>query len=313
MIISLKKPRTPLAVATPIMRVLGAILITAGCTVKVPPPSPSPVPSDISAHPTATPSWTRLNGKGIIYIGERLNSEPGRTGTAFSGFDDALAKFLAGKLGYDDAHIERVDVTAATREKKLKEGKVQLVVATYTISPLREADVDFAGSYMVSDQGVMVRKRDEYRVASSADLPNNKIHPKLCTTKGSVQATDPAVNSDSTATYPQQCAEKVKTGEMFAFYSDLIVLQLVAKEYPDLSVVSVSDLGQRGYFGVGVQKRSPDCKRVAGYVREYLTQQWALDFKQYFSDVVRQSSDFESIYKPAASLSDQYTHCEATV
>ena len=98
----------------------------------------------------------------------------------FVGFDVDVARYVAAKLGVRPDHITFVPVTSATRETALENGSVDMVFATYSITPERETKVTFGGPYYVAHQDTMVR-RDETAIQNVHDLKGKR----LCAVAGS--------------------------------------------------------------------------------------------------------------------------------
>jgi glutamate transport system substrate-binding protein len=73
----------------------------------------------------------------------------------YSGFDVDVANYVANKLGA--TKINFVPTLSANREAFLQQGKVDMVVATYSITPERQKVVSFAGPYYVAHQDILVR------------------------------------------------------------------------------------------------------------------------------------------------------------
>jgi glutamate transport system substrate-binding protein len=92
----------------------------------------------------------------------------------YSGFDVDVAK----KLGA--TKINFVPTLSANREAFLQQGKVNLVVATYSITPERQEVVSFAGPYYVAHQDILVRASD-----NSIRKPGDLIGKKVCSSQGS--------------------------------------------------------------------------------------------------------------------------------
>ena len=122
-------------------------------------------------------------GKQTLRIGVKAD-EPGLglrlADGRFTGFDVDVATYVAGKLGVPPGRITFVPVTSATREKVLENGSVDMVVATYSITPERETLVTFAGPYYVAHQDTMVRA-DETAIRTVHDLKGKR----LCAAAGS--------------------------------------------------------------------------------------------------------------------------------
>lgn len=284
-----------------------SILLHTSCMIvtacAAPPAQPSPSPT---VRPPTSAARLPFDGKKLLYIGEKNDPALVPRGVdPFHGFDNSLADYIAKSLGVATQPIE---VTASTREQALQQDRAQLVIATYSVTQPRATQVDFAGIYLMSDQGVVVRKEDARGISSSADLPHDA--KKICTTTGSVQSRDQQLPSHS-ATYAQQCLGQVKDGTSFAVYSDLILLYHLARDEPSLAVVPVPDLGQRAYYGVGIKKGSPDCGRVAELVKQYLANQWTADFETYFQDIAIADPNFDIDYKPSPDLIRKFTNCTA--
>lgn len=120
-----------------------------------------------------------------IAIGIKFD-QPGlgqKTPQGYSGFDVDVATYVAKKLGYSADQIEWKESKSADRETMLQRGDVDFIAATYSITPKREAKVDFAGPYLLAHQDVLIRA-DDNSIKSPADL-NQK---KLCSVTGSTSA-----------------------------------------------------------------------------------------------------------------------------
>jgi glutamate transport system substrate-binding protein len=122
-------------------------------------------------------------GKQTLLIGVKAD-QPGlglrMADGRFVGFDVDVATYVAAKLGVQPDHITFLPVTSKTREKVLKNGSVDMVVATYSITPERGTLVTFAGPYYVAHQDTMVRA-DETAIHTVHDLKGKR----LCAAAGS--------------------------------------------------------------------------------------------------------------------------------
>src|SRR5207248_10597437 len=93
-----------------------------------------------------------------------------------------IAKIIARKLCGNDitGKLEFVETPSKIRETAIEDGRVDLVVATYTINDTRKQQVDFAGPYYIAGQDIMVRK-DENGIQGVTDLNGRKV----CSVQGS--------------------------------------------------------------------------------------------------------------------------------
>jgi glutamate transport system substrate-binding protein len=96
----------------------------------------------------------------------------------YTGFDVDVARYVAKKLGA--TKINFVATLSANREAFLQQGKVDLVVATYSVTPERQKIVSFAGPYYVAHQDILVRAND-----NSISKPDDLKGKKVCSGQGS--------------------------------------------------------------------------------------------------------------------------------
>lgn len=101
----------------------------------------------------------------------------------YAGFDIEIAKAVAKQLGKDESKIEFVTTVSANREPFIQQGKVDFVVASYTITDERKNKVSFAGPYYVAGQDLLVRS-DETAITGPDSLDGKKV----CSVTGSTPA-----------------------------------------------------------------------------------------------------------------------------
>ncbi|NDU77055.1 transporter substrate-binding domain-containing protein [Actinomadura sp. DSM 109109] len=124
-------------------------------------------------------------GKDALVIGVN-GDQPGlgerRADGSFAGFDVDIAKEVARRLGVPSGGVTFRRVTSATRERVLQNGEVDLVVASYSITPERKVKVSFAGPYYVAHQDILVRASDARSIRNIDGLKGRR----LCRVPGSV-------------------------------------------------------------------------------------------------------------------------------
>ena len=101
----------------------------------------------------------------------------------YTGFDVEIAKAVAKELGVDESKIEFVTTVSANREPFIQQGKVDFVVATYTINDDRKQKVSFAGPYYVAGQDLLVRSEE-----TAITGPDSIDGKKVCSVTGSTPA-----------------------------------------------------------------------------------------------------------------------------
>lgn len=103
----------------------------------------------------------------------------------YAGFDVDVATYVAKELGYKESDITWKEAPSADRENLIVNGDVDMIAATYSITPERKERVSFAGPYMVAHQDLLVRK-DYDEIKSKSDLNDAELN--LCSVTGSTSA-----------------------------------------------------------------------------------------------------------------------------
>lgn len=194
------------------------------------------------------------------------------------GFDPAVSEYvvnhIADKLGVRHPDITWRETPSAQRETLIDNGEVDMIAATYSINEARSKKVSFAGPYLVTYQGLLVRA-DDTSVQSLMDLNNGK---KLCSVSGStpaqnVKAQLSGVQLQEYDTY-SSCVEALRRGKVDALTTDETILAGYSARYPgEFKLVSMTyprdacvkgKLKKKGApfsterYGIGMAKDFPD-------------------------------------------------------
>jgi glutamate transport system substrate-binding protein len=169
------------------------------------------------------------------------------------GFDVEIAKIIAGEMGIQADKIQWVETVSANREPFLQQGKVDFVVATYTINDKRKKVIDFAGPYYVAGQDIMVKKGNPLGIKGPEDLSGKKV----CSVTGSTPAENirtkyPGAKLTEFDVY-SKCAEALKNGQVDAVTTDnVILLGLISKDQEAFELVGKPFTEEP--YGIGVKK-----------------------------------------------------------
>lgn len=232
-----------------ILAVVGTVVMLAGACGGDDNGGAVEPPKDESTTATATtaaakaPSFpagstmATLQQKGKIVVGVKFD-QPGfgfQTPSGVVGFDAEMAKIVAaalfgGKLADAAKQIEFVESKTPVREQFIEQGKVDIVVATYTINDARKLVVDFAGPYWISHQDIMV-KSDNTTIKAVKDLNGKRV----CSVQGStslknLSAQAPQAKTDITFDAYSKCAEAMGDGRVDAVTTDDSILAGLAKD-----------------------------------------------------------------------------------
>jgi len=177
-----------------------------------------------------------------------------KEGSDYKGFDVDVAKYVAKELGHKEGDITFVQAPSAQRETLIKTGQVDMVVATYSITDKRKAEVSFAGPYFIAGQDLLVRA-DETAITGRETLAGKK----LCSVKGSTSAQKvkdkyPGVQLQEFGTYSECVAALVSKG-VDALTTDNTILAGYAAQPQykgKLKVVGKTFSEER--YGIGIKK-----------------------------------------------------------
>ncbi|SHN45874.1 transporter substrate-binding domain-containing protein [Cryptosporangium aurantiacum] len=197
------------------------------------------------------------------------------------GFDIDVARYIAANLGYvGDDKIEWVPIdNVADRLKFLLQDKVDLVVASLSITEERKRSIAFAGPYLVIEQSVMVPEELKSEITTLQDLVDPRY--KVCTSTASTsekllaerRVPFVARNSD------KECFEGMQKGLYQAMSTDRSVLFGFQSEHEDqfqvldLKLATASNPGVEE-IGIGVSKKNPALRELVDY---YLYKSYAAD------------------------------------
>lgn len=178
------------------------------------------------------------------------------TGTP-EGFDVEIAKLIAAELGIPADKIEWVETVSANREPFLQQGRVDLVIATYTINDERKEIINFAGPYYVAGQALMVEKGNPDNIAEPEDLAGYKV----CSVEGSASSENirqlvPEADVVLFDSY-SKCADAVKNGQATALTTDNTILAGLSSLDPDAFELLDGTFTEEPY-GVGIPLEQED-------------------------------------------------------
>lgn len=176
--------------------------------------------------------------------------EPGAD--APSGFDIEIGRILAAELGIDDEGIKWTETVSDNREPFLQNNRVDLVIASYSITDERREVVGQAGPYYVTGQQLLVREEDAEKITSPEDTEGLKV----CSVTGStsLQRMEDEYGASPVpfATY-SECVDQLENGTVDAVTTDGAILLGYEAENPDeLQVVGEPFSEER--YGVGYNK-----------------------------------------------------------
>ena len=190
----------------------------------------------------------------------------GATDDVPAGLDIEIAKILIADLGIDPTsdNVEWKETISDNREPFLKAGEVDLVLASYSITDERRAEVGQAGPYFLTGQQLLVKK--DSGIASVDDLKGKEV----CSVTGSTSIE----NAEAEGMKPRgfdtysECRDQVLDGAINAMTTDGSILLGYAALNPDeLEVVGEPFSEER--IGVGYSPDTPEmCEWINGVLEK---------------------------------------------
>ncbi|PYN94247.1 MAG: amino acid ABC transporter substrate-binding protein [Candidatus Rokuibacteriota bacterium] len=166
------------------------------------------------------------------------------------GFDVDVAHRFAKALFNDEQQVELVAVTSGNRIPFLQSGKIDIIIATVTITDERRQVVEFSDSYFMSGSLILVPKAST--VKSLDDLGGKTV----AVVQGAIQDKDveqlqPKANRLKYGKV-SEAVLAVKGGRADAYVHDDIVILSLARENADLKVVGKTFVPRP--YGIAVRK-----------------------------------------------------------
>jgi glutamate transport system substrate-binding protein len=144
-----------------------------------------------------------------------------------AGFDVEIAKIIAEDLGIPANKIQYVESPSTVREQLIQQGKVDIVVATYTINDKRKQLIDFAGPYYIAGQTILVKKDDNSITGPDSFKDGAK---KVCSVTNSTPAANIEKYLKNKASQLvlfdvySKCVDALKRGQVDAVTTDNVIL-----------------------------------------------------------------------------------------
>lgn len=212
------------------------------------------VASDVSLD--GSPTYERMVSADKVVVGVK-EDQPGLgfkdpVSNERGGFDVEIAQWIAASLGFDADQIEYKTIPSANREQELVNGNIDYYVGTYSITDKRKEQIDFAGPYLITGQGLLVAADDD-----SIGAPEDLAGKIVCSVTGSTplqRIRDEYAPGDTVEydTYTQ-CLEQLRAGSVDAVTTDQAILAGYVAQEPETFKIAGETFSEERY-GVGLPK-----------------------------------------------------------
>jgi len=167
------------------------------------------------------------------------------------GFDIDIAKTLSKELFGNEDAVEFVSVTSENRIPLLTSGKIDVIVATLTITEQRKREVDFTTPYFITAQMILVRA--DSKIAKYQDVSGKKV----ATIRGSTGdiAIGELVPGAERIKFERnsEALQALKGRRVEAFVQDFVLLYALMQENRGLRMAGLQPF-RPGRYGLAVRK-----------------------------------------------------------
>ena len=182
------------------------------------------------------------------------------------GFDAAISQLLAQYI-LGEPTTELTQVTVDTREELLVNDNVDVVFATYSITPERAERIDFAGPYYQSQAAILV-KEDNADITSLEDLAGKKVATQANSTGQTLLETEAPEAEILALPDHAQALASVIDGNADAYVIDqTLLLNAVLANEGEVKIVG-DPFGPSDLYGIGLQQGGDG----AEFINAFLTQ-----------------------------------------
>lgn len=204
----------------------------------------------------------RLGGTQTSNLFSLLNEKDGK----MRGFDAGLAQLLTRYILGDGAKYQFTQLNSSTREQVLINDQVDVVFATYSITPARAEKISFAGPYYTSQAGVLVKASNQ-QIQSYNDLADKKVATQAGSTGPAILAQyAPKAVVQEFQTH-QEALNALRQGRVDAYVTDnTLLLNALSLGNGDARVAG-EPFGAQDPYGIGLPKGSDGVAFINAFLK----------------------------------------------
>lgn len=224
------------------------------------------------AATVAASTWaTKVKQAGTLRLGgtrtSNLFSLLNEKDSKIRGFDAGLAQLLTRYILGDGSKYQFTQVTSSTREQVLINDQVDVVLATYSITPARAEKIAFAGPYYTSQAGVLV-KSNNTAIKSYSDLAGKRTATQAGSTGPAILAQfAPQATVQEFQTH-QEALDALRQGRVEAYVTDYTLLLNVLSQGTGDAQLAGAPFGPQDPYGIGLPKGSDGVAFVNAFLKK---------------------------------------------
>ncbi|WP_343589805.1 glutamate ABC transporter substrate-binding protein [Paracidovorax wautersii] len=205
----------------------------------------------------------RLGGTQTSNLFSLLNEKDGK----IRGFDAGISQLLARYILGDGAKIQFTQVNSSTREQVLINDQVDMVVATYSITPARAEKISFAGPYYSSQAGVLVKANNK-TIQSYNDLAGKKVATQAGSTGPAILAQFAPKSTVQEFQTHQEALDSLRQGRVDAYVTDYTLLLNTLSLGTGDAKLAGAPFGAQDPYGIGLRKGSDGVAFVNAFLKK---------------------------------------------
>ena len=205
----------------------------------------------------------RLGGTQTSNLFSLLNEKDGK----IRGFDAGVAQLLTRYILGDGSKFQFTQVNSSTREQVRINDQVDMVLATYSITPARAEKISFAGPYYTSQAGVLVKSNNS-TIQSYNDLAGKKVATQAGSTGPAILAQfAPKATVQEFQTH-QEALDALRQGRVDAYVTDhTLLLNALSLGTGDAKLAG-APFGAQDPYGIGLPKGSDGAAFVNAFLKK---------------------------------------------
>ncbi|WP_243525889.1 glutamate ABC transporter substrate-binding protein [Bacillus pseudomycoides] len=232
-------------------------LIVAGCGSK------KETSKEVSKETSGGKVVDQIKKRGKLVVGVKNDTNlfglKNPTTGKVEGFDVDIAKALAKKILGDESKVELKEVTSKTRIPMLKNGDIDAIIATMTITEERKKEVDFSDVYFKAGQSLLVKKGSKIKSIDDVKSGVKVLAVKGSTSTQNVRKKSPEATVLEFENY-SEAFTALKAGKGDVLTTDNAILYGMAKQDANYQVVGKIFTDEP--YGIAVQKGSTDLTKA---------------------------------------------------
>ena len=205
----------------------------------------------------------RLGGTQTSNLFSLLNEKDGK----LRGFDAGITQLLTRYILVDGAKVQFTQVSSSTREQVLINNQVDMVLATYSITPARAEKISFAGPYYTSQAGVLVKANNK-AIQSYNDLAGKKVATQAGSTGPAILAQfAPKAVVQEFQTH-QEALDALRQGRVDAYVTDYTLLLNALSLGTGDAKLAGAPFGAQDPYGIGLPKGSDGVAFINAFLKK---------------------------------------------